>query len=243
MKRVLTLTLTLMLLLSAMIFPARAADTPFTDIGEGTDYYYSIVYLYNRGLMNGTGETTFSPSATFTRAMFVTMLGRMEEVDPSDYPGSSFSDVPAGRWDAPYIQWASQNGIVNGVGSGKFNPTGAITVEQYCTIVHRFLDSYGWEMEVNVTAGDWPPAIRDLGDASSYARDYVWDMLYWGLLPEYYYSTSDNYGVWVHPKDRVIRSWIAGAFASLYQSLYDGGASWSFTKPASYAGTIVGWGI
>lgn len=243
MKRALTLALTLLLLLSVMVFPARAADTPFTDIGEGTDYYNAIVYLYQLGLMNGTSDTTFSPSAPFTRAMFVTMLGRMEGVDPSDYPGSSFVDVPAGRWDAPYIQWASQSGIVNGVGNGRFNPTGEITVEQYCTIVHRFLDSYGWEMELTDVAGNWPPAIRDLSSGSSYAQDYVWDMFYWALIPEFYYSSSDSSGVWVHPKDKVIRSWIAGAFAALYQSMYGGGHDWSFSKPQYYSGTTTAWGI
>ena len=242
MKRALTLTLTLLMLLAVMAFPAQAADTPFTDISESTDYYSDIVYLYNLGLMNGTGPTTFSPSAPFTRAMFVTMLGRMEEVDTSLYPGTSFYDVPAGRWDAPYIQWASQSGIVNGVGNGRFNPTGEITVEQYCTIVHRFLDSYGWEIDVDVTAGSWPPAVRDLSDASGYARDYVWDMLYWGLIPEYYYSEGSTQ-VSVHPKDRVIRSWIAGAFSSLYQAMYDGGHYWGFSKPAYCEGFTTAWGI
>ena len=243
MKRALTLGLALLMLLSVMVFPAQAADTPFMDISEETDYYNSIVYLYNLGLMNGTGPTTFSPSEPFTRAMFVTMLGRMEDVDINEYPGTSFSDVPVGRWDTPYIEWASQHGIVNGVGNGEVDPTGEITVEQYCAIVHRFLDSFGWEMDVNVVHGDWPPGIRDLGDASAYARDYVWDMLYWSLIPEYYYNSSDSSGVWVHPKDRVIRSWIAGAFAELYRALYDGGHSWYYTKPAYYEGTTTGWGI
>lgn len=243
MKRALATILTLLMLLSVMVFPARAADTPFRDINTNTDYYSAIVYLYNIGLMNGTSDTTFSPYATFTRAMFVTMLGRMEGVDITQYPGTSFSDVPAGRWDSPYINWAASNGIVNGVGGGKFNPTGAITVEQYCAIVHRFLNSYGWEIEVEDLVGSWPPAIRDINNADSYAQTPIRDMLSWGLIPEYYYRDSDSKGVWIHPKDRVIRTWIAGAFACLYASLYDGGHSWYHTKPAYYSGTTIGWGI
>ena len=49
--------------------------------------------------------------------------------------------------------------------------------------------------------------------------------------------------MWVHPKDKVIRSWIAGAFSSLYKALYDGGISWYHTRPAYYEGSTVGWGI
>ena len=98
-------------------------------------------------------------------------------------------------------------------------------------------------MQVDDIKGNWPPAIRDLDDAASYARGNVWNMLYWGLIPEYYYSSSDSSGVRVHPKDQVIRTWIAGAFDALYKSLYGGGYSWYHTKPAYYEGTTTGWGI
>ena len=49
---------------------------------------------------------------------------------------STFSDVPASHTCYEDIQWAADNGIVNGY-NGKFNPDGKITVEQYCTMLSR----------------------------------------------------------------------------------------------------------
>ena len=48
----------------------------------------------------------------------------------------TFSDVPASHTCYEDIQWAADNGIVNGY-NGKFTPDGKITVEQYCTMLSR----------------------------------------------------------------------------------------------------------
>ena len=47
--------------------------------------------------------------------MVVTVLGRMAGVKTSDYTGTSFSDVKAGSWYAPYVQWASKQGPRQGL--------------------------------------------------------------------------------------------------------------------------------
>ena len=131
------------------------SDGPvFTDIGHlDKETQATIEWLYWNGIMNGTGHGKFSPNAPFTRAMFVTMMARLENefynepdmrIDEFSWDGPThFSDVPQGRWDAPYIKWASENGIVKGVGGGRFNPTGNITTEQFAAIAGRFLDHLG----------------------------------------------------------------------------------------------------
>ena len=49
-----------------------------------------------------------------TRAMFVTVLGRLAGVDPDDYGNTSgFDDVKEG-WYSGYVAWAVENGIVKG---------------------------------------------------------------------------------------------------------------------------------
>ena len=117
MKRALSLFLSLLMLLSVAAIPAGAASLPFTDVYSDNPHYDDICLMYEMGLMAGTSSTKFSPNATYTRAMFVTMLGRLDGLnggmDPDDYTGTAFSDVPAGRWDAPYIKWAAENGIVS----------------------------------------------------------------------------------------------------------------------------------
>lgn len=204
-------------LAALLVVPAFAA-APFTDIGDLDDYTQdNINYLYEAGIMNGTSDTTFSPDSLYTRAMFVTMLGRMSGVDPADYPDSAFTDVPDGRWDTPYISWAADMGIVNGVGDGKFNPTGIITLEQYSAIIDRFLGT----LDVTIcyqADGDWPPHIYDLDEAGSWAQAAIEEQVKAGLL-SFTYTEGDTAGVYVHPKQELTRAWIAVYFGDLHYIL------------------------
>lgn len=213
MKR-LPFLLLAMAMAALLIVPAKAA-APFTDIGDLDEYTQdNIAYLYEEGVMNGTSDTTFSPDSLYTRAMFVTMLGRMEGVDPSDYPKTAFSDVPAGRWDAPYIAWAADEGIVNGVGNGKFDPTGVITLEQYSAIIDRYLSRFNVTVVYDST-GDWPPHVYDIDEASSYARAAIEEQVKAGLL-SFTYEDGDTAGVYVHPKQQLTRAWIAVWFGDFH---------------------------
>ena len=77
----------------------------YKDVDQTQWYHNAVDYVLGNDLMKGTGKTTFSPDATLTRGMVVTVLGRMAGVKTSDYTGTSFSDVKAGSWYAPYVQW------------------------------------------------------------------------------------------------------------------------------------------
>ena len=72
-----------------------------------------------------------------TRAMLVTVLWRMDG-KPAAAGGSSFTDVPRGQWYTEAVAWAAENGVVNGVGGGKFEPDGNVTREQIATILYRY---------------------------------------------------------------------------------------------------------
>lgn len=99
----------------------------------------AIGFATSRGLFNGTTPTTFTPNGSMTRGMFVTVLGRMAKVDTGAYSGASFPDVNATAYYAPYIQWAADNGIVNGISRTSFAPEEAVTREQAATILARYL--------------------------------------------------------------------------------------------------------
>ena len=241
MKKLVAFLLSTLLLASMLGMTASAKELPFTDLPDDPVVLEAVQYVYDNGLMNGTGATTFDPGAMYTRAMFVTMLGRLDGLnggmDPDDYTGTAFSDVPAGRWDAPYIKWAAENGIVNGVGNGRFNPQGSITVEQYAAIMQRYLKGAHWNITVQVKYGNWPPAISDLSKASSYARTPLTEMLYWGFIPSYYYSESDKTSVDVHPKDKCTRAWIASGFSGVVYAMMDpDGFEWYHNQPAYFQG-------
>ena len=151
---------------------------PFTDVPWNHESYTAISYVYERGLFNGVSATKFEPDSTLTRAMFVTVLGRLCEVDVSRYNQNVFYDVLPGQWYSPYVSWAALEGIVNGVGNRQFNPMGELTREQmykiaaHCAVILTGVDT--------VTAAELPFADRD--KISSWAYDSVKYCVEWGLI-------------------------------------------------------------
>ena len=140
MKKLIAALLSLILLASVLAGPASAAAEKFTDVKPGKWYYTAVDYAVSEKLFSGTSSTTFSPEEPMTRGMFVTVLGNKAKIDPKDYPTSSFSDVKAGVWYAPNVEWAAQNGIVNGTGGGKFSPGKSVTREQMAVMA-------GWQRD------------------------------------------------------------------------------------------------
>ena len=108
-----------------------------------------IDFAASRGLLNGTGDATFSPDVTISRGMFVTALGRLAGIDPAAYPSSSrFSDVPDTAYYAPFVEWAASKGIVNGTGTNTFDPDRAVTREEMAVIMQRYAGKLGYALPV-----------------------------------------------------------------------------------------------
>jgi len=82
-------------------------------------------------------DTKFDPNGTMTRAMFVTVLGRLAGIDATA-TSSSFDDVADGLWYTPYVDWAAQNGITSGKGNNKFDPNGEITRQEMAVMLLRY---------------------------------------------------------------------------------------------------------
>lgn len=117
--------------------PAAPVGLPFVDV-SGSDWFYNDVrYVYEKGIMDGTGADRFSPNAPLTRAMIVTILYRMAG-SPSVSGSSDFTDVAAGKWFAKAVAWAAANGIVNGYGDSLFGPNDPVTREQLAAILYRY---------------------------------------------------------------------------------------------------------
>ena len=101
-----------------------------------------------------------------TRGMFVTVLGRLEGMDPQRYTAQSFEDVASGVWYAPYVEWAIRNGVISGYGNGKFGPNDPITREQMAVILYNYAGS----IDQNVgTVGDLS-GFSDQEQVSGWAR-------------------------------------------------------------------------
>ncbi len=140
---------------------------PFTDV-RSTDWFYEDVkYVYDEGLMNGTGKTKFSPNADLTRAMVVTILYRIEN-EPVAGKADMFGDVSGGQWYTSAVAWAAENGIVNGYSNGNFGPNDPITREQLATILYRYTKFKSGNVE---TSRDYLNSFSDAGQVSAYAVD------------------------------------------------------------------------
>lgn len=128
--------LAVVLLLGAV--PA-AAFAGFADVPADAWYAPAVQTCAEQGLFQGTSPTTFSPDLSMTRGMFVTVLGRVENIDPTQADTSGFMDVPEDAYYAGYVGWAARSGIVAGVSDSVFEPERSISRQEICTIVHRYL--------------------------------------------------------------------------------------------------------
>lgn len=116
--------------------PEQPEPLPFTDVADSDWFCSAVRYAYERGLVNGTSATEFSPNGTITRGMIVTILYRLEgEPNAAD---SGFSDVAPDRWYSAAIGWAAANGVVNGYADGRFRPDDSVTREQMAAILYRY---------------------------------------------------------------------------------------------------------
>jgi len=145
-------------------------DCPFTDVSKDATYIDAVQYVYERGLIIGTSSTKFEPNTTMTRAMFVTILGRLAKVDVSEYTSTSFSDVPVGEWYSAYVQWAASVGLVLGMGDGTFAPNDPITHAQMYVLMQRYASLIARK---NIAAAGTVIAANDVKDIPDWAYEAV----------------------------------------------------------------------
>lgn len=149
----------------------------FTDI---TDHWAAdnILFAASRGLLSGTSDTTFSPGIGMTRGMFVTALGRLAGINPDSYQTGTFTDVKADAYYAPYVNWAAQTGIVEGVTDTTFAPDTNINREQMAVIMKNYAAKLGYDLPQTLKA----VTFADNTQISSWAKDAVKSMQQAGIL-------------------------------------------------------------
>lgn len=114
-----------------------------------------------------------------TRGMVVTVLGRLWEADTDSFNGSRFTDVSKEAWYAPYVEWAAENGIVNGIGNSQFAPEKAVTREKLSVIIANFIKFTGLTLN-ELTAN--PADFADDSSISTWAKDGVTFMQKAGII-------------------------------------------------------------
>ena len=149
----------------------------FTDI-TGHWAADNILFAASRGLLSGTSDTTFSPDTGMTRGMFVTTLGRLAGINPDSYQTGKFTDVKADAYYAPYVNWAAQTGIVEGITATTFAPDTNINREQMAVIMKNYAAKLGYDLPQTLKA----VTFADNTQISSWAKDAVKSMQQAGIL-------------------------------------------------------------
>lgn len=157
----------------------KAAQSAYQDVGSGAWYEDAVRYVSENGLFSGTGGNRFSPNGTMSRAMYVTVIGRMVGVDIKQYAGATaFSDVPADAYYAPYVAWAAKLGITSGSGNGLFDPDGVVTREQMAVFTVRLFDALGYKLPAESISS----TPKDFDAVADYAKEAVLRMWRCGMF-------------------------------------------------------------
>ena len=120
----------------------RAAGSPvvnyamdLSDVAEDVYYAEAVRWALSEGITTGTGESSFSPDTTCTRAQAVTFLARALNANASGK--AEFGDVPTDSYFAEAVAWAAANGVTEGVGGGLFGSDNSCTRGQIVTFLYR----------------------------------------------------------------------------------------------------------
>ena len=146
--------------------PKPEVKLPFTDVSTSDWFYDDVAFVYENGLFSGTDSRSFSPNASMTRAMLVTVLYRLEG-EPTVTGRSSFTDVRSGAYYEKSVIWAAANGIVTGTDSTSFSPDAKVTREQLAAILYR----YAQYRKLDTDASAKLNSFTDAGSVSAYASE------------------------------------------------------------------------
>lgn len=203
----------LILGLGIVLFPVKteaAQNIPyFSDVYVTSWYYENVMDISVNGYMQGVGENHFQPDENLTRGMMVTILGRMAGITIEDYSlNTYFEDVSSEDWYGPYVTWAKENGITEGMSSSIFAPDVEINREQMVTFCARFVDVMGWNLQ---NEGKQPYVFYDDDKISEWAKESMELMYHAGIVQ------GDDYGRFL-PKDTATRAQIAAVISRLCES-------------------------
>lgn len=156
------------------------ADTEKIAFGDIENHwaYDNILSAVDMGLFTGVSDTEFAPNKTATRAMFVTVLGRLAGVSTNKTGDNKFTDVKNNDYFYPYVMWAVENGVVSGLSDSKFGSSSNITREQMAVMLYNFAKSQNIELS-NIYSGS---NFKDTDKISSWAVESVDALVKAGIL-------------------------------------------------------------
>lgn len=131
---------------------------PFTDVKETDWFCQDVKFVYDAGLMPGTGTASFSPYQNAARSQLAVFLYRMEG-SPKVEGRNSFPDVkyePGTRWYYDAVTWVWQNRLMTGCSDGTFQPDHAVIRETLAESLYDYARYRGWDLTAVCSLDGFP---------------------------------------------------------------------------------------
>lgn len=157
-----------------------SADGHFIDVPKDAWYESYITAAVEKGITKGIDTLHFDPDGTFTRAMVVEMLARIDGADIASAAPCGYTDVNQAQWYADAVNWATEQDIVNGIGDNKFAPEQVITRQEFVTILGRYLEHH---KGISLSSSDI--TFEDSDQIADFAREWVGKAVKLGLVEGY----------------------------------------------------------
>ena len=116
--------------------PTGAPHSGFSDVPSGRYYTDAVNWMYEQRITAGVGGNRYGPDDNVTRAQMATFLWRLEG-SPGGSPSAGFSDVHAGKYYSPAVNWLYEQRITTGVGGNRYGPDDNVTRAQMATFLWR----------------------------------------------------------------------------------------------------------
>ena len=157
--------------------PGTGFENPFTDVHPDDWFYDDVMFVFANDLMVGTGDATFSPEISTSRAMIAVTLCRMEG-EPEPKGANPYPDVENGAWYTEAITWANENGIAEGYGNGCFQPETPVTREQLAAFFYRYAAYKGYDITITGSLDHF----NDKDNVSEWAKDTMAWAVGYGMI-------------------------------------------------------------
>ncbi len=178
--------------------PATDKKLKVKDVSEKHWAYTAVNFVMQKGYFKGGSDGNFMPNDAITGGQFLTVLGRIADVNVNDYKESE-DEI----YYAPYVKWAKENKLYH-IESENFMPNKALTREEMAYIMDKFIVLTDKKLEEVVFTG-----FNDEDIISSWALDSVKAIAKKGVI-----KGSDGK---FNPKDSFTRAEVAQVLFNIYK--------------------------
>lgn len=167
-----------------------------------------VAYCIKHNFFAGVSENEFAPNDNMTRAMFVTVLSRVEGIGEYIY-NNEFLDVPDKLWYSNAVSWCVEHGITSGIGDDLFGTNDNITREQMAVLLYNYVNKFN----IKLNFKESKTAFVDEELISGYALEAVSTMAHAGILN----GKGDNE---FDPKGNATRAEVSAMIYAFLNNIY-----------------------